>query len=294
MPENINSQPTAAQYPDLLQKIIEYVKWYMRDQLKEEIASFAPAEEIAKKIGKPVEQIEEKGEIDPFKIISMDVFGSRHLFRLPYTLHEKTLYVSLPIKPMDVGRFEIQQALPEKSKVDEKFLATRTRLHDAEALVIEALDWSTKHLAEVKEEIPKILVKKKIKAVPEEYFPPCVQIALHGLTDGKKRSLFILTNFLRNMGWSLEKIENKIMEWNEKNVPPIRTNYLRTQLRWHFRQERNLLPPNCDNQNFYISMGICKPDETCTNGTDKIIIKNPVNYPFKRLKIGKKYKKKRI
>lgn len=291
LPENINSQPTSAQYPELLQKIIEYVKWYMKDQLKEEIASLASPEEIAKKIGKSAEQIEENGELDPFKIVSMDVFGSRHLFRLPYTLHEKTLNVSLPIRPSDVARFEIQQAQPEKAKVAEKFLVPMTRLHDAEALVIEALDWSSKHMVEVKEEIPKILVKKNIRTVPEEYFPPCVKIALSGLAEGRKRSLFILTNFLRNMGWSLDKIESKIMEWNEHNIPPIRTNYLRTQLRWHFRQERNLLPPNCDNQNFYVSMGICKPDETCTNGTGRIVIKNPVNYPFKKLKIGKKRKK---
>jgi len=294
LPEKINFQPTAVQYPELLQKIIEYVKWYIKDQLKEEIAGFAGVEEISKKIGKPVKQIEENGQVDPFKIVSMDIFGSRHLFRLPYTLHEKTLCVSLPIKPAEVDKFEIQQAFPEKVKVEERFLVPRNSLHDAEPLVIEALDWSTKHIVEVKEEIPKILVKKKIKTIPEEYFPPCVKIALQGLADGRKRSLFVLTNFLRNMGWNLEKIESKIMEWNERNIPPIRTNYLRTQLRWHFRQERNLLPPNCDNENFYISMGICKPDEICKNGADKIAIKNPVNYPFKKLKVGKKQRRKRF
>jgi hypothetical protein len=292
LPEKINAQPTAVQYPNILQKIIEYVKWYMRDQLKEEISAFASAEEISKKIGKPAKEIEENGEINPFKIVSMDIFGSRHLFRLPYTLHEKTLYVSLPIRPEDVSKFEIQQALPEKTKVDVRFLAPKTSLHDAEALVIEALDWSTKHMAEVREEIPKILIKKKIRTIPEEYFPPCVKGALQGLVDGRKRSLFILTNFLRNMGWSLEKIESKIMEWNEHNTPPIRTNYLRTQLRWHFRQQRNLLPPNCDNENFYKAIGICKPDEICTNGTDTIAIKNPINYPFKKLK-GERQKRRK-
>jgi hypothetical protein len=294
LPEKINFKPTAAQYPDLLQKIIEYVKWYIKDQLREELLGLATEEEIAKRVGKPVEEIKEGTELNPFKIISMDIFGSRHLFRLPYTLHEKTLHVSLPIKPDDIGRFEIQQALPEKVKVSEKFLMPKTSLHDAEALVIEALDWSAKHMGETKEEIPKILVKKKIRAVPDNYFPPCVKTALQGLSDGRKRCLFILTNFLRNMGWDLQKIEDKIMEWNKHNIPPLRTNYLRTQLRWHFRQERNLLPPNCDNENFYASMGICKPDQTCTNGTDKNVIKNPVNYPFKKLKLNKTARKRKI
>jgi len=292
LPEKINAQPTALQYPELLQKIIEYVKWYIKDQLKEEISALGSQEEIARRVGKPVKEITENGDIVPFKIISMDVFGSRHLFRLPYSLHEKTLNVSLPIKPENIEKFEVQQALPEKAKVEEKFLVPRTSLHDAEALVIEALDWSSKHLVEAKEEIPKVFVKKKIKTIPEEYFPPCIKNILQGLSDGRKRSLFILANFLKNMGWSLDKIESKIMEWNSKNVPPLRNSYLRTQLRWHFRQDRNLLPPNCNNENFYKAIGICKPDELCTNNSINIVIKNPVNYPFKKLKI-KKVKRKR-
>jgi DNA primase large subunit len=194
----------------------------------------------------------------------------------------------LPIKPENIEKFEVQQALPEKAKVEEKFLVPRTSLHDAEALVIEALDWSSKHLVETKEEIPKVFVKKKIKTIPEEYFPPCIKNILQGLSDGRKRSLFILANFLKNMGWSLDKIESKIMEWNSKNVPPLRNSYLRTQLRWHFRQERNLLPPNCDNENFYVAMSICHPDNICKGNIDKITIKNPVNYPFRKLKLKKK------
>jgi hypothetical protein len=292
LPEKINAQPTALQYPELLQKIIEYVKWYIQDQLKEEISALGSQEEIARRVGKPVKEITENGEISPFKIISMDIFGSRHLFRLPYSLHEKTLRVSLPIKPENIEKFEVQQALPEKAKVEEKFLVPKTSLHDAEALVIEALDWSAKHMVEAKEEIPKVFVKKKIKAIPEEYFPPCIKNILQGLSDGRKRSLFILANFLKNMGWSLDKIESKIMEWNSKNVPPLRNSYLRTQLRWHFRQDRNLLPPNCDNENFYRGIGICKPDELCTNNSINIVIKNPVNYPFKKLKIKKEKRKK--
>jgi len=63
---------------------------------------------------------------------------------------------------------------------------------------------------------------------------------------------------------------------------------LRTQLRWHLRQERNLLPPNCDNPNFYLDMKVCLPDEICKDREGKIAIKNPVNYPFKKLKVGKK------
>jgi len=291
MPENINTQPTAAQYPEILQKIIHYLKWYMRDQLKEEIISLSPPAELSKKTGIPIEEIINIETFDPFKIVSMDIFSSRHLFRLPYSIHEKTMLVSVPIKPENIDRFEKEHALPEKVRVEEKFLVPRTK--DTEALIIEALDWASKHMKEVEEQIPKLKVTKKVRYIPEESFPPCIREISKGLADGRKRSVFILINFLRNMGWSLEKIEEQLVKWSEKNYPPLRPNYLRTQLRWHFRQDRNLLPPNCDNEQFYLNMRVCLPDETCKAGTDKIVIKNPVNYPFRKMSKGQKKLKRK-
>jgi hypothetical protein len=288
MPENINLQPTAVQYPDILQKVIQFLKWYIKDQLKEEMLSSSSPAELSKKTGISIEEIINIETFDPFKIVSMDIFSSRHLFRLPYSIHEKTMLVSLPIKPENIDRFEKEHALPEKIRVEEKFLVPKTK--DAEALIIESLDWASKHMKEVETEIPKQRDIKKVKYIPEEFFPPCVREISKGLTEGRKRSVFILINFLRNMGWSLNKIEEQLIKWNEKNYPPLRANYLRTQLRWHFRQERNLLPPNCDNEQFYLNIRVCLPDQTCKSGTDKIVIKNPVNYPFR--KMGKKSLKK--
>lgn len=290
-PEKINMQLSQTLYPDLLQKLIEYVKSYILGQLKEEILALDNPSRISQRIGKPLSEITDKDGIDPFKIVSMDVFGSRHLFRLPYSLHESSSLVSLPIDFEDLERFEKEHALPEKVKVEKKFLIPISPSHDAEALIVEALDWSTKHKIEVKEDLPKGTKLRKMKMIPEEYFPPCIkEHMLKGLQDGKKRGVFVLINFLRNMGWDLEKLENMLVEWNSKNYPPLRTNYLRTQLRWHMRQERNLLPPNCDNPQFYSSIGICHPDSICKGGTEKITIKNPVNYPFRKLKIKKRIK----
>lgn len=278
LPEKINLQQTSMQYPDIPQKIIEYIKFYVNNQLKIEMLAIANPREISQRINKPLNNITNANGLEPFKVVSMDVFGSRHLFRLPYSLHEKTLLVSLPIKPENIDKFQKEHALPEKVKVEEKFLIPKVKMHDAEALVVEALDWAAKHKTEIKEELPKTGKARVMREIPEQHFPPCVLLINKGLADGRKRSLFILINFLRNMGWDLEKIEKKLVEWNEKNYPPLRANYLRTQLRWHIRQDRNLLPPNCDNENFYKAIGVCKPDEHCKN------LKNPVNYPFRVIK----------
>lgn len=296
LPEKTNFQPMSIQYPDMLQKIIEYIKWYVNEQLKEEILSVAPPMDISKRMGKSIDEITGANGVEPFKIINMDVFGSRHLFRLPYSLHESSLLVSLPLKPENIGRFEKEQAAPEKVKIEEKFLIPKTALHDAEGLIVEAMDWATEHRVEIKEELPKPTKLRRMRMITEEYFPPCVHNIFKGLADGRKRSVFILINFMRNMGWDLEKLEKRMMEWNEKNYPPLRANYLRTQLRWHLRQERNLLPPNCDNQQFYSIMGVCTPDKYCKGGTEQITIKNPVNYPFRKMKKPlkelKKFKKR--
>ena len=289
LPEKINMQPTNMLYPDLQQTVVGFIKWYIRDMLKESLAMLDTPAKLSQRIGKPLKEITNQDGIDPFKIISMDIFGSRHLFRLPYSLHEKSLLVSLPIKPEDLSKFEKEQASPEKVKVDEKFLIPNHNFHDAEPLIVEALDWASKFETEIKEELPKDRKFAKVKFVQEQYFPPCIASILKGVTDGRKRSVFILVNFLRNTGWDLEKVEKKLSEWNEKNYPPLRTNYLRTQLRWHFRQDRNLLPPNCDNQNFFLSMNVCNPDNFCKSG-EQITIKNPVNYPFRKLKKNQKLK----
>jgi hypothetical protein len=277
LPPRINLRPTATQYPHILERLIEYLKWYVRDPLREELLALDTPLGIARRIGKSVDEIMGEEGLEPFKAISMDVFGSRHLFRLPYSLHETSLLVSLPIRVRDIGSFRKEHAVPEKVKVETLFF-TRPKLHDAEALVVEALDWTARHRVE-RPSPPSPRRVRKIRYVSEKWFPPCVtQGILKGLSDGRKRAVFILINFLRNMGWEWKKIEQTLAEWNGRNYSPLRTNYLRTQLRWHMRQERNILPPNCDKPRFYREMGVCQPDELCQG------VKNPINYPFRKLR----------
>ncbi len=292
IPEKINLEPSSAMYPDLLQKIIEFVKWYMRDSLKEALLSVDTPNMISQRINKPLADIASESGLDPFKVVSMDIFSSRHLFRLPYSLHEKSMLVSVPIKPEKVGAFEKEMALPEKVRIDERFLQQRVPSRDAEALVIEALDWASKNKVEVKEIVPraKKFDAQKTRYISEEHFPPCIRHILdNGLADGKKRAVFILINFLRNMGWSAEQIEKRVEEWNAKNYPPLRTNYLRGQLRWHFRADKPMLPPNCENENYYKALGV---HGLCQQLHDAGI-KNPVSYPFRMLRARSQGRKKK-
>ena len=284
-PEKVNFKKTELLYPELPQSIIEYLKDYVREQLKEEILTLDNPLAIAEKIQKPITQITDKDGLDPLKVAQIDsmLVASRHMFRLPYSLHEKSLLVSLPIEPSRIEKMEKEDAEPSKVKIENKFLDRKLELKEANSLVIESMDWSEKHRI-VEEKLPYQGPARVIREINKNFFPPCILKILNGLSDGKKRSLFILPNFLRNMGWEWEKVENELIEWNKKNMPPLLERYIRTQLRWHTRQNKNLLPPNCDNQNYYLGFGVCLPDETCKGGTANITIKNPVNYPFRKMK----------
>lgn len=291
IPEKINFQQSSAMYPDLLQKIIEFLKWYLRDQLKESLLALGPPNVISQRVNKPLAEIADENGIDPFKVVKMDIFSMRHLFRLPYSLHESSMLVSLPIRPDKVSAFQKEMAQPEKVKIDEKFLQQKVPSHDAEALVVEALDWASKHKLEVKEIVPiQKKVFQKARYISENMFPPCIKHILeNGLSDGRKRAVFVLINFLRNMGWDMEQVEKKLVEWNEKNYPPLRTNYLRGQLRWHFRSEKPMLPPNCDNENYYKSLGV----HGLCQQLHEANVKNPVSYPFRLLKARSQEKRRK-
>jgi len=284
-PEKINLIETKGLYPELPQKIIEYLKNYIREQLKEEILAIDNPLAIAEKIEKTIAEITDKDGLDPLKVVQIDsmLVSSRHMFRLPFSLHEKTLLVSLPVEVSELNQLKKEDADPLKVKFETKFLDRKPSLKEANTLIIEAMDWFLKHRI-VEERTPYRGPKRRIREINKNYFPPCILKILNGISDGRKRSVFILNNFLRNMGWSSDKVETELIQWDEKNKPPLPQRYVKTQFRWHNRQSRNLLPPNCDNQNFYISMGVCLPDHICKAGSNKITIKNPVNYPFRKMK----------
>lgn len=100
--------------------------------------------------------------------------------------------------------------------------------------------------------------------------------------DGRKRALFIMINFLQNVGWDNAKVEKYVNEWNKKNYEPLKEGYVISQL--NYRKKGNkIMPPNCDNIAYYKDIGVCKPDNLCST------IKNPVNYAIKK---GRKKEKK--
>ena len=234
-----------------------------------------------------------KGEnISELLKVDTILISNRHLYRAPYSLHEKSGLSSIPIDPEKILEFDKIEADPKKVKINFSFL-NNSEKDEAKELVEASYDWN--HGKEIKKryfEEQKEKVEKEYdelsEAVSEENFPPCIISGLNGMKDGKKRFLFILINFLKSVAWNHSDIEKRIKEWNNENPDSLKEGYILSQLSWHKRQKEKILPPNCNNQGYYKDLGICTPDNLCNK------IKNPVNYAVRGHNISKKQKKKFI
>ncbi len=214
-------------------------------------------------------------EIDLFDLMGLDLIliSPRHLFRMPYSLHESSGLASIVLDDEELEKFDLKDATPLNIKV--KDFMPICKENEADYLVREALDWA-KNNQIASGESKEILKGKyadfkpiKLENISEEHFPPCVKNILKGVSDGKKRSLFVLINLFRSVGMDKEELEKRIYEWNKKNEVPLREGYVQTQLLWAYRK-KPIMPPNC--KEFYQGIGVCQPNEFCS------LIKNPVNY----------------
>ena len=224
---------------------------------------------------------------DIFKILGLDVLlvSPRHLFRMPYSLHEKTALASTVITKDQLETFSFADADPLNIKIRD-FYPEATE-GEATSLLTEAIDFQ-KTLDRKKEE-KKVVYgsiessgpqnKKEFKPIKltefkEEWYPPEIQKILKGMADGKKRSLFILINFFRSLGMEIEPLEEKLTAWNKLNKPALKKGYIDAQLIWHSKH-KPVLPPNFNND-IYKELGVFQPDIISRK------VKNPVSYTIRK------------
>ena len=219
------------------------------------------------------------------KLIDADLVlvAPRHLFRMPYSLHEKTALSSIVIDKDKIKDFQLTDARPLKVQV--KNFYPDAKENEAKNLLLQALDWKEQRdknsiLSGDTSRKPRGASDKNYKEVQiqnltEDLCPPCIRLILKGVKeDGRKRALFILMNFFKSLKLSDEEIREKIKSWNEKNYNPLKQGYIQSQFQW-YKKNQARLPPNCDKP-LYAELAVCHPDEICRQ------IKNPINYVFKR------------
>ncbi len=277
-PKEINQVKTSDMFPEYPRIITQYIMEKTKEQLIKKVSDLARPNKYVKDYQAPEEVMPDLILVSP-----------RHLFRMPYSLHEKTALASVVLDPEEISKFELKDANPLKVKI-KKFMPD-AKEGEASELLMQALDWYKENNKEEQKE--KIQGKYagfkpiQLKNITEEQFPPCIKKILKGIADGRKRAVFILINLFRSIGMDKKELEEKIYKWNEKNQVPLKKGYIKSQLSWSYKR-KPIMPPNC--KKFYQGIGMCVPDNFCN------LIKNPVNYVIKqnisKNKNKRKFKKK--
>ena len=280
-PSRINGLETEDLFPDAPKRIAQYLTHRLRPILSRAIIQEEKGDinVIAQNADVDTDKIiitkneESRINIDEFLDIDTVLIASRHLFRMPYSFHEKSKLVSVPVPNEEIASFERLHAKPQRITFETTFLDRDAPKDDAKRLVRNAYDFKPTH------EDPRVTKKQESYETPEEaiekqYFPPCINKILEGLEDGRKRAIFTLTNFLRSAGYTLPQIEEMLHEWNKKNDEKLRDVHIKTQIRQAQRKQEVVPPHNCPHAGttYYEDLGVCNPDDFCSR------IKNPVHY----------------
>ncbi|MCK5449690.1 hypothetical protein KAI32_02395 [Candidatus Pacearchaeota archaeon] len=215
------------------------------------------------------EEITIKSTEDSVDII---LVSPRHLFRAPYSLHEKTAFASIVLDKNQIETFKPTDADPLKIKTPKSFMPNSEE-GEAKELLLRAIE-------EANENQPEEKVKKyegasidlKGLKITEEMYPPIIKKLLLGIKDdGRKRALSLILSFFTSLEFPQDFIEEKIEKWNKKNHQPLKQGYIKSQILWYLKNKR--LPPNYDKP-IYKEFGIRNPPEPG--------MKNPINYTLKR------------
>ena len=297
-PSEVNGEKIEKLFPEAARRVAAFIWEKIKKPLADEILKKYGVEKIQEMTSLPFEKItmKENGNIilNTKELVDIDtiLISSRHLYRSSYSFNEKSGLVSIPIRPERVEKFTKTEAKPENVRISKHRFLDREKAVKGEAkrlfedsfdFTFDEREYMKKEFEEQRKEIANhkrnYEADELAEAIPIEYFPPCMHNVLKGLKDGKKRSLFIMVNFLTSVGWGYEEIEKLIIEWNKKNENDLKEGIIKNHIRYHKQNKKKVLPPNCDNKAYYVDIGICTPDNLCNR------IKNPVQYA----KIKSKY-----
>lgn len=260
-PPMYRGKPTSRLFPSVAASMLDILSERARDRLDNAFATILPPSKY-----------DDVGR-DPYRIVEVDrqVAGSRHLIRSPYSLHEKSGLVSVPVDADDVRRFHKSDAEPSCVKVDPDWSPWELP-EDNRGGGGELLEEAVTRVEEKHSKTSSLRASPRcIKDMGEDYYPPCILSILRGLSDGRKRGIFLLAFFFKTIGLPWDEVTARIREWNTRNKPPLQEADLEARLRY-VEKSKSYKPPNCERPAYYMAMGVCRSDTTC------IRIRNPLAY----------------
>ena len=273
-PKEINKVKAKDMFPEWPRIVTQYIIEKTKKKLIEEVSELT-------RPNKYIKDFKASTQVMPDLIL----VSSRHLFRMPYSLHEKTALASVVLNEEELEKFEPKHADPLKAKPKE--FIPNSKEGEAKELLMQALDWYKGEHKEIEQKVKSNFKPIKLSNLSEKNFSPSIQKILQGVQDGRKRALFILINFFRSIGMEKEEIEQRIEEWNKKNEVALKQGYIKSQLVWSYRNK--IVPPPNFSKDYYKGIGIIPTEE-------ELRAKNPISYFIRKSLIeenrGKKNFKK--
>lgn len=240
----------------------------MRRVSEEEVNFCETCKTNSKKLPNNFEEVTRTKEL--IDSVDLVLVSPRHLFRAPYSLHEKTSFASIVLKEEELKNFKPTDADPLKIREVRSYMPQIFIPGQAKDLLMQALDYAEKKEPKEKKFTGESIDLKGLK-ITEEMFPPTIKKLMQGMkSDGRKRALSVILSFFSSLEFPKEFIEEKIEEWNKKNYHPLKEGYIKSQIDWYCKNKR--LPPNYDKP-IYKEFGNLSPEETQ--------IKNPINYTIR-------------
>lgn len=318
----IGLEETRLLFPNIARKITAYLVHELKGKIAKAILEYnGSLEIIAKKHQFQLSDIvindNECLNFDWMKLIEIDtvLISSRHLFRMPYSLNEKSGLASIPVNLKKINEFKKDDAKPEnvnpENYVNFEFLNYNPKYgKDADILLLNTLDAETEEHG-FDEVLKRYEKQKKGKErgiifvgdsdqeifeinenVELKDFPHTIMYVLNNkFPDGKKRALFLLLTFLHSIKWEEKNIQQIVTDWNSKQDEPLKNNYIQAQYSWFKAKEKIISPPSFDNENYFYGIGISKElieeDKTKFKPT---IAKTPLHYVYLLLKKQNKNK----
>ena len=261
-PKEVNGVQTKNMFPEWPRIIIKYIIESTKKDLINKISDI-------ERPNKYVKNFQASKEVMPDIIL----VSPRHLFRMPYSLHEKTALASVVLNSENISKFDLKDADPLKAEI--KNFIPDVKEGEASEFLIQALDWHKENHGRIEssEKNKEEFKPMNLGEIFDKNFPDSIKKILEGLGDGKQRALFILINFFRSIGMERNELEKRIYDWNKKNNPSLNESRIKSQFIQSYKN-KIILPPNFD-KDYYTGIGIIPTQE-------EIRYKNPVSYFVKK------------
>ncbi|MFH0977951.1 MAG: hypothetical protein V1837_01480 [Candidatus Woesearchaeota archaeon] len=278
-PKKVQGFDSRLLFPDGARRIGVYLREIIKAPLSQRILEHEGGNigAITQKTNKTKQEIFRQDKTintEAFLDIDTVLISSRHMYRSVYSLNEKSGLSSIPIRLKELETFSRETAKPENVAVEVPWLKDGDA-GEASKLFTSAFDF--KPVISTEEKAGAKVYKEPEGKVSEANFAPCIKQIMLGLNDGRKRSVFILLNFLTACGYSYDEIKELLTAWNKKNNEPLKEVNLLSPVRYHQEHKKKVLPPNCSSS-YYKDIGVCRPDNLCGK------VKNPVNYSRRKEK----------